>query len=76
MPASAGRRPGQGQQPPQPQGHFWGLPYDWRKPALARIAARWWNPDDRRLFTPKSFGWGYVLNFYWLIHPVRYLRRR
>lgn len=76
MPASARRPAGRGQQPPEPQGHFAGLPYDWRRPAAARMAARWWNPDDRRLFTPQAYGWGYGLNFYWLTHPVRYVRGR
>ncbi|HLI39943.1 MAG TPA: DUF5808 domain-containing protein [Streptosporangiaceae bacterium] len=64
----------QGRQPPEPQGHFGGMPYDWRKPTEERAAARLWNPGDRRLFTPKSFGWGYTVNFYWLAHPLRYLR--
>jgi uncharacterized membrane protein len=26
------------------------------------MQARWWNPRSRRLFTPKSFGWGYDIN--------------
>ena len=30
-----------------------------------------WNPQDRRLLTPKAFGWGYDINFYWLAHPIR-----
>ena len=70
-PASAG-----GQQPPEPQGHFAGIPYDWRPLTMKRVRARWWNPDDRRLFTPKSFGWGYDLNFYWVAHPRDYLKRQ
>ncbi len=53
-------------------GHRLGIPYDWSAPTAARTKARWWNPDDRRLFTPKSFGWGYDINGYWLVHPVRY----
>jgi hypothetical protein len=59
--------------PPEPQGRFLGFPYDWRKPSADRVASRWWNPDDRRLLTPKSFGWGYGLNLYWLAHPLRYI---
>jgi hypothetical protein len=43
-------------------GKFLGVPYDWRKPTVARVRSRWWNPDDRRIFTPKSFGWGYDVN--------------
>ena len=23
---------------------------------------RWWNPNDNRIITPKSFGWGYDFN--------------
>jgi len=51
-----------------------GVPYDWRMPTVARTAARWWNAGDRRLFTPKAYSWGYDVNVYWLIHPVRYIR--
>ena len=43
-------------------GTFLGVPYDWRRPTLARVKSRWWNPRDSRLFTPKSFGWGYDIN--------------
>jgi Family of unknown function (DUF5808) len=68
--------PEPGKQPPEPEGKFMGVPYDWRKPTAERIASRWWNPADKRLFTPKSFGWGYDLNLYWLVHPVRYITRR
>ena len=50
-------------------GKFLGVPYDWRSPTWARIKQRWWNADDRRLFTPKSYGWGYDIN-------LRELRRR
>lgn len=60
----------------KPQGSAAGIPWDWRRPTKARFRSRAWNPDDRRLFTPKSFGYGYGVNFYWLAHPVRYLRQR
>jgi hypothetical protein len=60
---------------PEPQGHAAGVPYDWRKPTTEKIASRAWNPEDRRLFTPKTFGWGYGINFYWVVHPLSYLRR-
>ncbi|MEA2444665.1 MAG: hypothetical protein QOJ12_1957 [Thermoleophilales bacterium] len=42
-------------------GTFLGVPYDWR-PMWARYKSRWWNPADRRLFTPRAFGWGYDIN--------------
>ena len=53
---------------PDPQGTVIGVPYDWRRPTAARLRARWWNPADPRLFTPKSFGWGFDLNLYRLVH--------
>lgn len=43
-------------------GTFLGVPYDWRKPTVARTKERWWNANDPRLFTPRAFGWGYDLN--------------
>jgi uncharacterized membrane protein len=42
-------------------GTWLGVPFDWRK------------PDDRRLFTPKTFGWGYDINLY---EAARRLRLR
>lgn len=56
------------------RGRFAGLPFDWRSPTRARVASRAWNPNDRRLVTPKAYGWGYGINFYWLIHPVKYVK--
>jgi hypothetical protein len=50
---------------------FLGAPYDFRRPTVARFKARWWNPDDRRLFTPKVYGWGWVINLYRVAHPLR-----
>ena len=61
---------------PPPQGTYAGLPYDWRRPSLARARARPWNPGDPRVFTPKSSGWGWAINFYWLAHPMRLTRGR
>ena len=61
---------------PQPQGTYAGLPYDWRRPSLARARARLWNPDDPRVLTPKSFGWGWAFNFYGLVHPMQLVRAR
>jgi hypothetical protein len=71
-----GRPPGDGGGPEPPEGTFAGLPYDFRRPTAGRIRARMWNPDDPRLLTPKSFGWGYDVNAYWLVHLPRYLKRR
>lgn len=44
-------------------GTFLGVPYDWRRPTVARAKERWWNPAEPRLFTPKVYGWGWDVNF-------------
>jgi hypothetical protein len=59
---------------PEPQGRLLGMPYDLRRPTVARARARLWNSADRRLLTPRTFGWGYDINFYWVAHPGRYLK--
>ena len=38
------------------------VPYDFRPPTFERVMARWWNPDDPRLFTPRVFGVGWDVN--------------
>ena len=43
-------------------GTFLGVPYDWRRPTVDRFKSRWWNPSDPRVFTPRSFGWGWDVN--------------
>ena len=43
-------------------GTFLGVPYDWRRPTLARWKSTLWNPDDPRLFTPRMYGWGWEIN--------------
>lgn len=53
---------------PDAQGKLLGIPYDMRRPTWARIRARVWNADERRLFPPKAFGWGYGINLYRLLH--------
>lgn len=55
------------------QGQFLGLPYDWRQPTVERFKRRWWNPDDDRVWTPKSFGWGYAFNLYEVGRRLRLL---
>ncbi len=57
-------------------GTFLGVPYDWRRPTWARVRARAWNPHDRRLLTPKVFGWGYDLNLAELLARLGFVRRR
>ena len=55
-------------------GTFFGVPYDWRPPTLARIRSRWWNADDARLLTPKAYGWGWDVNLLELARRL-HLRR-
>jgi Family of unknown function (DUF5808) len=38
------------------------VPYDFRIPTLERVKQRWWNPDDKRIFTPHVFGVGWSIN--------------
>lgn len=61
---------------PDPEGKAFGLPYDWRPLSWQRVKSRAWNPADRRMFTPKTFGWGLGINGYWLAHPLRYWQGR
>jgi hypothetical protein len=58
---------------PDKTGTWLGVPFDWRKPTAGRVRERWWNADDRRLFTPKTFGWGNDINLY---EAARRLRLR
>jgi hypothetical protein len=58
----------------QRTGKFLGVPYDWRRPTLARVKSRWWNRDDRRLATPKSWGWGFDFNLAEVARRLRLLR--
>jgi uncharacterized membrane protein len=52
-------------------GTLLGIPYDWRRPTVARAASRLWNPYDSRLFVPRVFGMGWDINFARLLgrHP-------
>ena len=74
MPESASQTPDPA--PPPEQGRFLKMPYDLSQPTAERVRARLWNRHDRRLFTPKAYGWGYDINFYWLAHPVQRFRTR
>jgi hypothetical protein len=51
-------------------GRFLGIPYDFRAPTWSRMRQRWWNPEDRRVFTPKMFGWGWDVNLYELLRRL------
>jgi hypothetical protein len=52
-------------------GTFLGIPYDWRAPTWAVIKGRMWNPRDRRVFTPKVFGWGWSVNVYEVLRRLK-----
>lgn len=55
------------------QGTFLGIPYDWRWPTWKIIKDKMWNKNDRRIFTPKLFGWGWGINFYELLRDKQRL---
>ena len=55
---------------PAPQGRKSGIPYDFRRPTLSKLRSRWWNPADARVFTPKTYGIGWDINLYRLVHPT------
>ncbi|MBI2887996.1 MAG: hypothetical protein HYY02_12400 [Chloroflexi bacterium] len=52
-------------------GTFLGIPYDFRLPTPHRLQEAFWNPADRRLFTPHVFGWGYSINVPTLLRWLR-----
>ena len=56
------------------RGRFLGLPYDWTRPTRAQLRRAVWDPDEPCVFVPKTFGWGYGVNFAALVRRRR--RRR
>ncbi len=38
------------------------VPYDLRRPTVARFRQAWWNPKEKRLFLPTAFGVGWAVN--------------
>lgn len=44
-------------------GSILGVPYDVRVPTPERVASRWWNPRDPRVWVPRVFGVGWDVNF-------------
>lgn len=46
-----------------PQGRRAGLPYDFRRKSGREIVSVWWQPDNPEVLVPKSYGWGYTINF-------------
>ncbi len=54
-------------------GRFLGVPFDWRVPSLNKVRQKLWNPTDDRLFTPTTFGIGWVPNAHQLLQRLGYL---
>ncbi len=52
-------------------GKFLGIPYDWRKPTPERFKKGIWDPEERRLFIPKVYGWGYGINLWEVARRLR-----
>jgi hypothetical protein len=38
------------------------VPYDFRRPTLARLRERMWDPQSTRLVNPRAFGVGWTVN--------------
>jgi hypothetical protein len=38
------------------------VPYDLRRPTLARFRERMWNPEAEHLLSPRAFGVGWTVN--------------
>jgi hypothetical protein len=47
------------------------VPYDLRRPTVARFRERMWAPDDPRLIRPRVFGVGWTVNLGRLVFLVR-----
>ncbi len=46
------------------------IPYDFRIPTRKRLKEAYWNPMERRVFTPEVFGIGWAINFYRLLENI------
>jgi hypothetical protein len=53
-----------------------GIPYDTRKPTMARVKWTYWSAENPKFFPPKVTGLGWGINFYWVIHPLRWRKVR
>jgi hypothetical protein len=47
------------------------VPYDLRRPTVARLRQRVWNTDDRRIVVPTAFGVGWTVNVGGLLARLR-----
>jgi hypothetical protein len=57
-------------------GSLAGIPYDTRRPTLARLKFTYWSAENPKFFPPKVDGLGWGINFFWVIHPLRWFRAR
>jgi hypothetical protein len=53
-----------------------GIPYDLHRPTMARLKFTYWSAENPRFFPPKVTGLGWGINFFWLVHPLRWLKAR
>jgi hypothetical protein len=58
------------------QGKVANIPYDTRPPTVARFKSTYWSSENTRFFPPKVMGLGWGVNFYWVIHPFRWMKAR
>ena len=47
------------------------VPYDLRRPTLARVREQMWAPDNPRIVMPRVFGVGWTLNLGRLVRLLR-----
>jgi hypothetical protein len=50
------------------------VPYDFRIPTLDQVREAYWNPDSEVLFTSRTLGIGWAVNFAHLLRVARELR--
>jgi hypothetical protein len=57
-------------------GSLAGIPFDTRRPTVARVKFTYWSAENPRFFPPKVDGLGWGINFFWVVHPLRWLKMR
>ena len=50
------------------------IPYDLRTPTVDKFREAYWNPYERRVFTPEVFGIGWAVNLYRLLENLGIIR--
>jgi uncharacterized membrane protein len=46
------------------------MPYNWSRPKGSDAGKGVWDRDDRRILTPKNYGWGYGINLAALVRRL------